>query len=143
MEKLIYKYTNICNAAARLKESLDVFNTCQKGTVQYEMARDSVIQRFEFTFDTFWKFLRVYLIVKHGTTLELVGSKSIFKIALEGGILPAEQAPIYYAMIDDRNKTSHTYDSTLAQEIVLHIPQYWHSIDHILQKYNSIILENE
>ncbi|HTM06601.1 MAG TPA: hypothetical protein VL201_05165 [Patescibacteria group bacterium] len=33
--------------------------------------------------------------------------------------------------------------STLAEEIVLHIPQYWHSIDHILQKYSSIILEKE
>jgi hypothetical protein len=44
MEKLIYKYTSISNAAARLKEALDEFKTYKKGAYCLFCLRNSSIE---------------------------------------------------------------------------------------------------
>ncbi len=55
MEKVevIMHFQTLKKAFSRLKEAVNVAET--------ELERDGVIQRFEFTFELFWKFLKKFL----------------------------------------------------------------------------------
>ncbi|MCZ6902205.1 MAG: HI0074 family nucleotidyltransferase substrate-binding subunit [Rickettsia endosymbiont of Ixodes persulcatus] len=69
---------------------------------------DATIQRFEFTFELAWKFLKEYFVEK-GIVLNY--PKEVLKEAFTAGII------IWIYMLADRNMTSHTYDEKLADEI--------------------------
>ncbi|GAA5253072.1 HI0074 family nucleotidyltransferase substrate-binding subunit [Candidatus Rickettsia kedanie] len=73
---------------------------------------DTTIQRFEFTFELAWKFLKEYFSQK-STILHY--PKAVIKEAYSAGIINDEDLWIY--MLTDRNMTSHTYYTKLAQYI--------------------------
>jgi len=79
------------------------------------IVRDATIQRFEYTFESFWKFLREYLREHEGLICN--SPKSCFREALSVGLLAEEQAMACLQMSDDRNLTSHTYIESLAEQI--------------------------
>lgn len=137
MEKLTYKYENTCKAATKLKQVIDRFATVDVEQQDYEIIRDSMIQRFEFTIDIFWKYLKYYLAIKHNVVPEFSSPRAIFKAAEEVGIIPKELIVQFYLMLSDRNQSSHTYDNDLAQEIAEKIPNYWLLIDTVLQNTYS------
>ena len=58
MERLVLKYQNALKALGTLKDILE-----EPFSV---IVRDAAIQRFEYTFEAFWKFLREYLKEKEG-----------------------------------------------------------------------------
>ena len=66
---------------------------------------DATIQRFEFTFELAWKFLRDYF-WEQG--IELHYPKKIIKEAFASHLIDHEE--IWIKMLKDRNMTSHTYD---------------------------------
>ncbi|ALN41703.1 nucleotidyltransferase [Rickettsia rhipicephali] len=73
---------------------------------------DATIQRFEFTFELAWKFLKEYFSQK-GTVLHY--PKEVIKEVFVASIINDESLWIY--MLTDRNMTSHTYNKKLADEI--------------------------
>jgi len=79
------------------------------------VVRDAAIQRFEYTFEAFWKFLREYLAEYEGVRCN--SPKSCFREALSVGLVSDEQTVTCLEMTDDRNLTSHTYIEGLAEQI--------------------------
>src|SRR3989338_6066348 len=80
-----------------------------------DMVRDSVIQRFEFSFELAWKTLQLYL--EH-QGLEAGSPRQALKAAFVEGIIPdAEEADVWLKMLEDRNLTTHTYHQELAKAI--------------------------
>ena len=77
-----------------------------------ELDRDGAIQRFEFTFEVFWKTLRIFLEYEG---YRCAGPRSCIKEAARRGFL--HEAEIVLDMLEDRNKTSHIYDESTAKEI--------------------------
>ncbi len=77
-----------------------------------ELDRDGAIQRFEFTFEVFWKTLRIFLEYEG---YRCAGPRSCIKEAARRGFL--KEAEIVLDMLEDRNKTSHIYDESTAKEI--------------------------
>lgn len=77
-----------------------------------EYIRDSAIQRFEFTFELFWKTLKTRCgldgIAAHSPRESLRGAFSLGLIDDDGRAL---------TMLADRNRTSHTYNVATAQDI--------------------------
>ncbi len=73
---------------------------------------DATIQRFEFTFELFWKTMKTFLNQKG---VEVNYPKDVLKEAYASHFL--EDEAIWLGMIKDRNLTSHTYDEALADEI--------------------------
>ena len=67
MGKLKSKYENLHKALTRLEEAVvdfEKFNANIKDSYDvrfYRTLRDSMIQRFEFCVDLFWKFLKIVL----------------------------------------------------------------------------------
>ena len=86
------------------------------------VVRDAAIQRFEYTFEAFWKFLRDYLREIEG--IRCNSPKSCFREALSAGLVNQEQTMTCLEMTDDRNLTSHTYIEELAVQIYRKIESY-------------------
>jgi len=99
-----YSLQKLRNAFFRLKESTE--------KAIDELDRDGVIQRFEFTFELFWKAIKI-LMEQEG--FEFAGPRSCIKEgARRGFVAEGEMLP---DMLEDRNKASHVYDESTAQEI--------------------------
>ena len=78
-----------------------------------ETKADSVIQRFEFTTELFWKFLKALLDFK-GVTVN-ASPVDVLRAAKLAGLLAADDQ--WIALVHDRNLTSHTYDEAQAMAI--------------------------
>lgn len=85
MEKLAIKYKNLCNALNRLDEAVVDFKKLQTDLNNayeirlYRSFRDSMIQRFEFCVDLFWKYLKIVLEVELKNASEFNSPKSVTK----------------------------------------------------------------
>ncbi|MCF8462728.1 MAG: HI0074 family nucleotidyltransferase substrate-binding subunit [Rickettsiaceae bacterium] len=80
---------------------------------------DATIQRFEFTFELCWKFLKEFFLQKG---LELNYPKDVIKEAFASGFI--EDELLWLQMLKDRNMTSHTYDEILGDNIFQRIKNY-------------------
>lgn len=77
-----------------------------------EFIRDSAIQRFEFTFELFWKLLKEYA-VREG--LDPRSPRASIKAAFELGIISDEN--LFLRMLESRNLVTHTYREEIAEDI--------------------------
>jgi nucleotidyltransferase substrate binding protein (TIGR01987 family) len=84
-----------------------------------EWTRDAAIQRFEFTFELCWKAARRF--AKH-EGLDVSSPREAFKTAMKLGWI--DDDPLWLRMLEDRNRTSHTYKEQTAEEIYARLPQY-------------------
>jgi len=92
--------------------------------------RDAAIQRFEYTFEAFWKALQAYLREVEG--LEGASPKGVIRLAREAGLLGEEEARLALGMVDDRNLTVHTYSESLAWAIFRRLPDYARLMEQVL-----------
>ncbi len=80
---------------------------------------DATIQRFEFTFELCWKFLKDFFLEKD---IALNYPKEVIGQAFSVGMIDNET--LWVQMLTDRNMTSHTYDEQLADQIFKRIQGY-------------------
>jgi len=81
-----------------------------------ELDKDGVIQRFEFTFEMFWKTLKIHL--EHEGIL-CKTPRSCLKEAFKINLIDNEE--IFLDMLEDRNRTSHIYDRETSEKIFIRI----------------------
>jgi nucleotidyltransferase substrate binding protein (TIGR01987 family) len=104
----------------KFKKALFALETIYLKPVQDDRSNiDATIQRFEFTFELSWKFLKDYFLERG---IQLNYPKEVIKEAFAVGIINDET--IWIEMLTDRNMTSHTYDEKLADEIYARIKLY-------------------
>lgn len=119
----IERLTTFKNAIARLCEIVDIYK--QRPLNSFE--NDSLIKRFEFTYEMAWKLMMSY--EKENGITELMGSKDVVRRAFAMSLI--ENGETWLEMIDDRNKTSHLYDEEMAEDM----------IDDIVHTYFPLFLE--
>lgn len=109
---------------ARLRQRIDDFRQAvfrlKEACEQPENAfiRDSVIQRFEFSYELGWKMLKLKL---QEQGIEAQGPKSVLEQALAIGLI--EDGNLWSELHHMRNLTSHTYDEALARKVYEFIRQ--------------------
>ena len=84
-----------------------------------EYMRDSAIQRFEFTFELFWKALKAEA---EASGLAAHSPRDSLRAAFQLGVIP--DRPEWFRMIEDRNLTSHTYNQSTANAIHSRLGQH-------------------
>ena len=94
-----------------------------------EFVRDSSIQRFEFTFELFWKSLKAYA---EESGLEAFSPRDSIRIAFQLGVI--QESPDWFRMLEDRNLTSHTYNEATADSIYSHLPTYTQLVRQALEE---------
>ncbi len=99
-----------------------------------QLEKDGIIQRFEFTFEAFWKSLKIYLANK-GAICKF--PKDCLKEALRSGLISDEG--VFLSMLMDRNLTSHVYSEEEAERVYLSIVEknYIAAFEAVLKQMRS------
>lgn len=104
MKRLEQIRSDFVNALKALEEAVSQATT--------DLEVDGAIQRFEFTYELFWKLLRAHL-QQQGLVVNT--PKECFREAYRLRILPDEETAL--KMVDDRNLTTHLYDKPKSREV--------------------------
>lgn len=83
---------------------------------QKEAIRAGVIQKFEFTYELCWKFMRRWLEVNLGSVyVEGVARRQLFRLSAEHRLVSDVDQWMEYH--DARNEIAHTYDESTAEDV--------------------------
>ena len=96
-------------ALARLEQALSL--------PEDAIVRDACIQRFEFTFEMAWKAIQAHARVQG---IPCVSPRECLRTAFRLGLV--EDDPAWMAMVEDRNRATHTYDEASARAIYVALP---------------------
>src|SRR5258708_1116630 len=116
MEKISTRYKIALQTLATLKNVLDKIKEDVPEKYALEM-RDSTIQRFKYSIDTFWEFLKIYLQDYLKMPTESASPRAILKDALNANLLSLQEFTILMNSITSRNETSHAYNENIAEEL--------------------------
>ena len=133
MEKLAHKRLQAIAALQTLQESIAKFSTLDDDDYFYPELRDSVIKRFEYSIDTFWKYLKEY-IEKNHAIIPPASPKGVFKLAIDTQIISIDEEKELRVLIENRNLTSHAYNIELARSIGKIIPERYLVMQTIINR---------
>lgn len=88
-----------------------------------EILKEGLIQRFEYTHELAWNVMKDFL--SEVGEIKIYGSKDATREAFTAELI--ENGDVWMEMIKSRNKTSHTYNETTADEIFAKILYEYHS----------------
>lgn len=130
------RFSNFNKALLKLEESVNYIkhtylnnepDTENLGSVVEELIKEGLIQRFEYTHELAWNVMKDYAFFQGNSTVG--GSRDATREAFR--LLIIEKAEIWMDMIQSRNKTSHTYNEEIANEI----------FDKIINDYFQLFLD--
>jgi len=121
----IQRFHNYRKALARLNEAIAL----SKERGLSELEQQGLIQGFEFTFDMAWKSLRDF-IVERGFEGEREKPIRVIVDAAARGIVDEK---MWRKMYEARNKTSHSYDEEIADDIA----------ENIVDEYQALFIQLE
>ena len=127
MEKAKSLFVDLQKASQKLSIALHLPPT--------EINRDATIQRFEFTFELFWKLLQTIL-AKNG--IEAYGPKNAIREAGKLGIL--DNVEEWLEFLTARNLASHTYNEKLAKDVYKEAKLFLESLGKVLDKIEKFLI---
>jgi len=92
--------------------------------------RDALIQRFEYSTEAYWKYLKAYLQKEHN--LSANSPREVIRTGLSAKLYSEKTSQELLQMLDDRNLTSHTYVEELAESIAHRIPDYSKNMNAVM-----------
>lgn len=129
LEKLNLAYNS-------LKEMIEFGNTANISLEKFDEAlRDSIIKKFEYTFELSWKTIKAYL--EEEGYEEMSSPKKVLKQAFESNIITDEE--VWSNMLEARNSTAHTYDEEKAiyyEDVIKN--KYIKTLDELVRKLNEV-----
>ncbi len=107
--------------------TIPVETFCQE--TEYEdvrSARDSLVQRFEYTFELFWKYLKDYLedVVQIDEKIAN-GPNTVISLSCDEQLCSEEERCTLRTMLQERNLTTHMYKEELAEQFIPSAPNYY------------------
>lgn len=142
MDQVKAKRQNLLQALETLKTSVNSFALCEKTDkspvdyLSYDEARrvfrDSMIQRFEFCADLFWKYIKKY--AETSEPVSLNSPAPVIRTAFRMGILTEHEAGQALEINESRNLTSHIYREEIAEQLAKQIPGYCQLMFAIAQR---------
>lgn len=109
-------------AVASLREVLSIEKT--------PVVRDAAIQRFEYTYELCWKFLRRWLELEGHPEVARFPLKELFRLGAERGLVADPEAWFRYQQA--RNLTVHTYDEARAEAVYRVLGDFLVDADRLL-----------
>jgi len=128
------RFSNYTKALKKLTEAIDYIKkdlANKEINLEYEEAKEvldeiikeGLIQRFEYTHELAWNVMKDFL--AEVGNLTMYGSKDATRQAIKSELVI--EGDTWMEMIQSRNKTSHTYNEEIANEIYTKIIDEYHS----------------
>ena len=108
----------------------------------YLTYRDSMIQRFEYCTELFWKYLKKYLEAYVQQPL-INGPAPVIRASFSAGLLNEQEAESALEMIKDRNMTSHIYKEEIAELLATKIPQHYRLMNMVAARLIEKKINND
>ena len=126
MKSLDFKLENLKKAYRKLCDVCDVYDG------KDDIVRDSVIQRFEFTYELSHKTLQEFMRFM-GVNMENKFPRNIFRTAYANNIIDDDK--LWIKIMNDRNHTSHIYSEDMSDDIAFRIVnEYLPAFDKLITK---------
>lgn len=119
------RFEHFKQAHQQLKEALSEMSSRKLSNLE----KQGTIQAFEFTYELAWNVLRDYLIWQGTETIS--GSRDAIREGFRLGLISDGKA--WLAMLQDRNRTVHTYNEATANQI----------LEQLAAVYSNLFLEFE
>lgn len=119
-----------------LQHSLELKNSQNTDPLSKRLVRDSTIKRFEYSIDTFWKFLKLYLEKKQSVVFQPPAPREVIRVAWQTGLMIEEEYDVLFKCVADRNLIAHSYNESLADQIEMRIPKYYSTMKAIIDRIN-------
>ena len=103
-----------------------------------DVVRDASIQRYEFTFELFWKVLKLYLKEEEG--IECFSPKSCIREIRPFFKLSDAEIELCLKMSNDRNISVHTYSEKMANALFSKLENYLKITEKILKQIKVTII---
>ena len=118
----------------RRKDAQDALITLRAILVEpfSTIVRDATIQRFEYTFEAIWKYIKADLEETEG--IQALSPKQCFRALFSAGKITESECVNLLEITDHRNETSHTYKSQVADLIFEKIPAITTAFEQLLEK---------
>ena len=128
--------TALENSIKRLGEVLDRYKNAKNDDV----IRDSVIQRFEFTYSIALKTLRKYFIERAFIVDDVnkFSFNDMIRTASKMNLIKSDLEK-WTKFREMRNLTSHTYDENVALQVVSIVPDFYEEISFLLKNLKGNI----
>lgn len=147
MERITKKLETMQDALDTLADSIELF---EKYTRLFEETpseeqeklflamRDSMIQRFEYCVDLFWKLLKAYLEFEKLPDIP-AAPRLVIREAVTTKIISEGEGDECMNMIKSRNQTSHIYHEAIAQTIAREVPKYFEMLQAIVDRIREMV----
>lgn len=106
----IQRFNHFKKAYAQLQEALELLATRELSNIE----KQGAIQAFEFTYELAWNVLRDYLLWQGAEVIS--GSRDAIREGFKRELISDGHG--WMAMLQDRNRTVHTYNEETANEIL-------------------------
>ncbi len=119
------RFENFHKAYCRLREGM-----AEKPLEQMSMLeKEGLIQRFEYTVELAWKTVRDYL-ENQNVVFEQITPRAVIKEAFAAKVIT--DGDTWMAILDARNKMSHTYDIVVFEQVLFKIREsYLEALAHL------------
>ena len=129
--------TSLQKAIDSLGDSLHWYE--KTDNIPEDILRDSVIQRFEYTYELSWKMMKRWLEINLGSTyVDGISRKELFRYANEHHLItdPAK----WFSYHEARNQTSHIYNESMAKDVFKVIGSFLNDAELL---YKQLIRHND
>jgi len=142
MGKIKPKYKQLLKALNQLEKSIINFEKIDQYPEDIDFIekedlffalRESMIQRFEFNVDLFWKYVKRYIEEEMKKTVEFNSPKTTIREACRMKLISEEDSQEMIEMFGARNMSSHIYKAEIAEQISSKIPDYY----ELMKKYSD------
>jgi len=114
------RFSNFKKALSQLEKAIIIKNERDLS----ELEKQGLIQAFEFTHELAWNTLKDFFEYQENTSI--TGSRDATREAFNKGLIQNGEG--WMDMIRSRNKSSHTYNEEVAEEIVFHITEAYYPL---------------
>ncbi len=128
-----------------LERAIDGINSCEAGTIDYEMYRNATIKGFELTLETSGKLLRKAIkpYFSGSKKVDQLVFKDIFRYAAKHGLLTIAEVERWHCYRDNRNTTVHDYGEEFAEETLKLMPGFVNDVRSLIASIQHVQSESK
>ncbi|AMP90857.1 TPA: nucleotidyltransferase substrate binding protein [Legionella pneumophila] len=135
MTNIDVRWQQRLNNYARALQQLSLAVNLAQTRPLSDLEKQGLIQAFEFTHELAWNVMKDYFFFQGNSAI--TGSRDATRESFNKGLI--KEGEIWMEMIKSRNQTSHTYNQSVADEIVKNIINSYHtSFQAFLEKMQGL-----
>lgn len=135
-QRWLQRFDNYKRAQAQLDDAVKLMRSRELSALE----KQGVIQAFEFTWELAWNLLKDYLNWQDES--EITGARDAIRESYKRGLI--DNGDIWMFMLQDCNRTSHTYNESTMNDILTGIDKHYQPrLAELRERFEGLAQRNE